>query len=104
MTLWVLCKLVLPVHFFSSSGFLIPCLLIEGKFVLLVLGTFLMAFAKLILVGIYLTSFCLACAFLMRSLVWIFIISVSNLNTRQFRGTIVWSSLLLLQFDSVLPE
>ena len=47
-------------------------------------GHFLTAFAKFILLGICLRSVCLACAFDMRSLVLVFIISVLNLNTPQF--------------------
>ena len=97
-------KLVLLLPSLFSSGRWFPCPLAFGELVLIGLEINLAPFAKFILVGTCLRIFCLACKFDRRSLVWIFIFSVSNLNTRQFSEKLTWSSLLWWYFDSVLVQ
>ena len=77
-------KLVSLLHSLSSTVCWIICSLVEGELVLVVPGTFLTAFATFILFVFSLRSFCLACGFYVPSLIWIFKLSVLNLNTFQF--------------------
>ena len=80
------------------------CLPIEKEVVLVGWWPFLTVFATFISFDFSLRSFCPRCPSDLHSSVWVFMIPVSNLNTRQFHGKTKWSQMHWSHFDPALEE